>query len=95
MTARGDLPAARAPCDCGCSRAAPAAGGYRRSAGQRGTMPGETGGWGPGSWREGWGPGQNTSAAVGAGWPGGGPGLRPPLRHTNTVMDTQYDYTQY
>lgn len=68
-------PAARVPCGCGCSRAAPAAGGYRQSAGQRGTMPGETEGWAPGSWRGAWGPRLRTSAAAVPGWPCGGPGL--------------------
>lgn len=74
-----NLPAARVPCGWGCSCAAPAAGGYRQSAGQRETMPGETEGWAPGSLREVWGPRLSTSAAVGAGWPGGGPGLLLPL----------------
>lgn len=69
-----DIPAARAPCGCGCSRAGLAAGGCRRSAALRGTTPGGTGGWGRGSWRGACGPEQSTSAAVGAGWPGGGPG---------------------
>lgn len=54
------------PCGCGCSRAAPAVGGYRLSAGQRGTMPGETEGWALGSWRGASGPKQSTSAAAGA-----------------------------
>lgn len=75
-----DLPVARVPCGCGCSRAAPVAGGYRLSAGPRGRMPGETEGWGPGSWRGAWGPELSTSAAAEAGWPGGGPGLLPPLQ---------------
>lgn len=78
-----DLPAARVPCGWGCSRAAPAAGGYIRSVGQRGTMPGETGGLALGSWRGALGPKLNTSAAA-AGWPGGGPGLLPPLCHALT-----------
>lgn len=87
-----DLPVARAPCGCGCSRAAPVAGGYRPSAGLRGMMPGETEGWGPGSWKGAWGPKPSTSAAAEAGWPGGGPGLLLPLHHTNK---RQCDYTQY
>lgn len=37
--------------------------------------PGGTEGWAPGSLRGVWGPRRSTSAAVGAGWPGGGPGL--------------------
>lgn len=72
-----DLPAARAPCGCGCSRAAPAAGGCRRSAGRRGRRPGGTEGWAPGSLKGALAPGPSTSAAAGAGWPGGGPA--PPL----------------
>lgn len=75
VTAGCDLPAARVPCGWGCSRAAPAVGGCRPSAGPRGRTPGETVGWVPGSWRGAWGPGQNTSAVVGADWPGGGPEL--------------------
>lgn len=82
-TAAWDLPAARGPCGCGCSRAEPAAGGCRRSAALRGTTPGGTEGWARGSWKGGCGPGPSTSAAAGAGWPGGGPGLLlPPLRPT-------------
>lgn len=50
-------------------------GGYRPSAGLRETMPGGTEGWGPESWKGVWGPKRSTSAAVGAGWPCGGPGL--------------------
>lgn len=69
------------PCGCGCSRAAPAVGGYRPSAGQRGTMPGGIEGWAPGSWRGAWRPRLSTSAAAGAGWPGGGPGLLLPLQN--------------
>lgn len=81
MVASRDLPAARVPCGCGCSHAAPAAGGCRPSAGRRGTTPGGTEGWGPGSWKGEWGPEPSTSAAVGAGWPGGGPGQRLLLQH--------------
>lgn len=76
-TAARVLPAARAPCGCGCSRAGLAAGGCRRSAAPRGRTPGETEGWGQGSWKGACGPKPSTSAAAGAGWPGGGPG--PPL----------------
>lgn len=65
------------PCGCGCSRAELAAGGCRRSAARRGTTPGETEGWGQGSWKGGCGPRPSTSAAAGTGWPGGGPGLLP------------------
>lgn len=65
------------PCGCGCSRAELAAGGCRRSAALRGTTPGETEGWGRGSWKGGCGPKPSTSAAAGTGWPGGGPGLLP------------------
>ena len=46
-------------------------------------MPGETEDLAPGSWRGAWAPKLNTSAAV-AGWPGGGPGLLPPLCRTLT-----------
>lgn len=77
-TAECDPPAARVPCGWGCSRAAPAEGGCTLSAEQRGTMPGETGGWAPASWREASGPKPSTSAAAGAGWRGAG------LRHTET-----------
>lgn len=76
-TAACDLPVARVPCGCGCSRAEFAVGGCRRSAALRGRTPGETAGWGQGSWKGGCGPKPSTSAAAGAGWPGGGPG--PPL----------------
>lgn len=65
------------PCGCGCSRAELAAGGCRRSAALRGTTPGETEGWGQGSWKGVCGPKLSTSAAAGTGWPGGGPGLLP------------------
>lgn len=65
------------PCGCGCSRAELAAGECRRSAALRGTTPGETEGWGQGSWKEVCGPKPSTSAAAGTGWPGGGPGLLP------------------
>lgn len=40
-------------------------------------MPGETEGWGQGSWKGVCGPKLSTSAAAGTGWPGGGPGLLP------------------
>lgn len=72
------------PCGWGCSHAAPVVGVYTQSAGQKGTTPGETEGWDPGSWKGAWGPKPSTSAAVEAGWPDGGPG--PPLlllQHTN------------
>lgn len=46
-------------------------------------MPGEIEGWGPGSWRGAWGPELSTSAAAEAGWPGGGPGLLPPLQRAS------------
>lgn len=55
-------------------------------------MPGETEGWGPGSWKGAWGPKPSTSAAAEAGWPGGGPGLLLPLHHANK---RQCYYTQY
>lgn len=75
-TAERDPPAASEPCGWDCSRAASAAGGCTRSAEQKGTMPGETVGWAPVSWRGASGPRLSTSAAAGAGWLGAG------LRHT-------------
>lgn len=79
------LPVAHVPCGCGCSRAELAAGGCRRSAALRGRTPGGTGGWGQGSWKGACGPRPSTSAAVRAGWPGGGPGPLQPLHPTVNV----------
>lgn len=78
------------PCGWGCSHAAPAAGVYRQSAGQKGMMPGETEGWDLVSWKEAWGPRLSTSAAVGADWLDGELGPPPPLlqdRDKSTAHD--------